>query len=138
MATSRPPPGLPRTMSVLDALVGQVFLVVLLARLVSLYRPIGWRTGLEERLRERGAGVRRASEARRAESDDVAEAADVGQAEASFWRAAFSIMRCQSASTSGPSALWAPWALPVTMSSIRSGSTWMKMPSASAVSSPSW
>ncbi len=46
-----PAPGLPRTMAVLDALVGQVFLVVLLARLVSLYRPIGWRTGLEERLR---------------------------------------------------------------------------------------
>ena len=33
-------------------LVGQVFLVVLLARLVSLYRPLGWRTGLEERLIE--------------------------------------------------------------------------------------
>jgi Ion channel len=46
-----PAPGLPRTMAVLDALVGQVFLVVLLARLVSLYRPIGWRVGLEERLR---------------------------------------------------------------------------------------
>ncbi len=46
-----PAPGLPRTLSVLDALVGQVFLVVLLARLVSLYRPLGWRTGLEERLR---------------------------------------------------------------------------------------
>ncbi len=50
-----PSPGLPRTMSVLDALVGQVFLVVLLARLVSLYRPLGWRTGLEERLREEAA-----------------------------------------------------------------------------------
>ncbi len=47
-----PAPGLPRTMSVLDALVGQVFLVVLLARLVSLYVPQGWRTGLEERLHE--------------------------------------------------------------------------------------
>jgi hypothetical protein len=47
-----PAPGLPRTMSVLDALIGQVFLVVLLARLVSLYRPLGWRTGLQERLRE--------------------------------------------------------------------------------------
>lgn len=47
-----PAPGLPRTMSVLDALIGQVFLVVLLARLVSLYRPLGWRTGLEERLRD--------------------------------------------------------------------------------------
>ncbi len=51
-----PAPGLPRTMAVLDALVGQVFLVVLLARLVSLYRPIGWRTGLEERLRNEAAG----------------------------------------------------------------------------------
>ena len=47
-----PVTGLPRTMSVLDALVGQVFLVVLLARLVALYRPLGWRTGLEERLIE--------------------------------------------------------------------------------------
>ena len=46
-----PTTGLPRTMSVLDALVGQVFLVVLLARLVSMYRgPGGWRRGLEERL----------------------------------------------------------------------------------------
>ena len=34
-----PAPGLPRTMSVLDALVGQVFLVVLLARLVIALRP---------------------------------------------------------------------------------------------------
>jgi ion channel len=46
-----PTTGLPRTMSVLDALVGQVFLVVLLARLVSMYRgPAGLRRGLEERL----------------------------------------------------------------------------------------
>jgi hypothetical protein len=46
-----PATGLPRTMSVLDALVGQVFLVVLLARLVSMYRgPVGWRRGLEERV----------------------------------------------------------------------------------------
>jgi hypothetical protein len=48
-----PATGLPRTMSVLDALVGQVFLVVLLARLVSMYRgPVGWRREFEERLRE--------------------------------------------------------------------------------------
>jgi Ion channel len=52
-----PAPGLPRTMSVLDALIGQVFLVVLLARLVSLYRPLGWRTGLEERLRDEPSGA---------------------------------------------------------------------------------
>jgi hypothetical protein len=54
-----PATGLPRTMSVLDALVGQVFLVVLLARLVSLYRgPVSWRRGLQERLdRETGAGA---------------------------------------------------------------------------------
>jgi hypothetical protein len=48
-----PATGLPRTMAVLDALVGQVFLVVLLARLVSMYRGPGgggWRRGLEERL----------------------------------------------------------------------------------------
>jgi hypothetical protein len=42
--------GVPRTMAVMEALVGQVFLVVLLARLVSLYNPLGWRRGLEERL----------------------------------------------------------------------------------------
>ena len=48
-----PTTGLPRTMAVMDAMVGQVFLVVLLARLVSLYRgPRGWRQGLEERLSE--------------------------------------------------------------------------------------
>ncbi len=47
-----PAPGLPRTSSVLEALTGQVFLVVLLARLVSLYRgPIGWRRDFDERLR---------------------------------------------------------------------------------------
>lgn len=46
-----PRTGLPRTMSVLDALVGQIFLVVMLARLVSMYRgPIGWRRELEQRL----------------------------------------------------------------------------------------
>jgi hypothetical protein len=46
-----PASGLPRTLSVLDALVGQIFLVVLLARLVSLYRgPIGWRDDLRERI----------------------------------------------------------------------------------------
>ena len=46
-----PATGLPRTMAVMDALVGQVFLVVLLARLVSLYGgPRHWRVGLEQRL----------------------------------------------------------------------------------------
>ncbi len=48
-----PAPGLPRTLSVLDALVGQIFLVVLLARLVSLYSgPLRWREELRTRLRE--------------------------------------------------------------------------------------
>jgi Ion channel len=52
-----PAPGLPRTSSVLEALTGQVFLVVLLARLVSLYRgPAGWRREFEERVRG-GEGV---------------------------------------------------------------------------------
>ena len=48
-----PTTGFPRTLSVLDALVGQIFLVVLLARLVSMYRgagPLGWRESLEERI----------------------------------------------------------------------------------------
>jgi hypothetical protein len=48
-----PATGLPRTLSVFDALIGQVFLVTLLARLVSLYRgPIGWRREIEQRLRQ--------------------------------------------------------------------------------------
>ena len=48
-----PATGLPRTMAVMDALVGQVFLVVMLARLVSMYGgPRGWRRGLEERLHD--------------------------------------------------------------------------------------
>jgi len=48
-----PTTGLPRTMAVMDALVGQVFLVVMLARLVSMYGgPRGWRRGLEERLHD--------------------------------------------------------------------------------------
>jgi hypothetical protein len=46
-----PTTGLPRTMAVLEALIGQVFLVVLLARLVSLYKgPRGWREGIAERI----------------------------------------------------------------------------------------
>ena len=46
-----PTTGLPRTMAVLEALIGQVFLVVLLARLVSLYSgPRGWRQGIRERI----------------------------------------------------------------------------------------
>jgi hypothetical protein len=39
-----PSTGLPRTSAVLDALSGQIFLVVLVARLVTLYTPtFGWR-----------------------------------------------------------------------------------------------
>jgi len=34
-----PAVGLPRTMAVLEALIGQIFLVVLVARLVSMYQP---------------------------------------------------------------------------------------------------
>jgi hypothetical protein len=46
-----PTTGLPRTMAVLEALIGQVFLVVLLARLVSMYTgPRGWRQGIRERI----------------------------------------------------------------------------------------
>ena len=60
-----PAPGLPRTLAVLEALTGQVFLVVLLARLVSLYRgPAGWRREFEERLRgQEGTGTADASDA---------------------------------------------------------------------------
>ena len=46
-----PATGFPRTLAVMDALVGQVFLVVMLARLVSMYGgPRGWRRSLQERL----------------------------------------------------------------------------------------
>jgi hypothetical protein len=39
-----PTTGLPRTSAVLDALTGQIFLVVLVARLVTMYTPtFGWR-----------------------------------------------------------------------------------------------
>ncbi len=60
-----PAPGLPRTLAILEALTGQVFLVVLLARLVSLYRgPAGWRREFEERLRgEDGTSAADASKA---------------------------------------------------------------------------
>jgi hypothetical protein len=52
-----PATGLPRTLSVMDALIGQVFLVTLLARLVSMYRgPAGWRREIEQRLQEAEAG----------------------------------------------------------------------------------
>jgi hypothetical protein len=34
-----PAVGLPRTMAVVEALTGQIFLVVLVARLVSMYQP---------------------------------------------------------------------------------------------------
>ena len=60
-----PAPGLPRTSSVLEAVTGQVFLVVLLARLVSLYRgPAGWRHEFEERIHGGGdSGAADGSEA---------------------------------------------------------------------------
>jgi hypothetical protein len=45
-----PATGLPRTAAVLEALSGQIFLVVLVARLVTLYTP---RHGLRAELRER-------------------------------------------------------------------------------------
>jgi hypothetical protein len=45
-----PTTGLPRTFAVLEALGGQIFLVVLVARLVTLYTP---RHGLRAELRER-------------------------------------------------------------------------------------
>jgi hypothetical protein len=49
-----PTTGLPRTFAVLEALTGQVFLVVLVARLVTLYTP---RHGLRAELRERESGT---------------------------------------------------------------------------------
>jgi hypothetical protein len=49
-----PAAGLPRTFAVLEALAGQIFLVVLVARLVTLYTP---RHGLRAELRERESGT---------------------------------------------------------------------------------
>ena len=49
-----PAVGLPRTFAVLEALTGQIFLVVLVARLVTLYTP---RHGLRAELRERESGT---------------------------------------------------------------------------------
>jgi hypothetical protein len=48
-----PATGLPRTYAVTEALAGQIFLVVLVARLVSLYRP----SGLRGEAREGGTGT---------------------------------------------------------------------------------
>ncbi len=47
-----PAPGLPRTTAALEALVGQIFLVVLVARLVSLYAPSALRRAEIRRLAE--------------------------------------------------------------------------------------
>ncbi len=55
-----PSVGLPRTMAVLEALTGQVFLVVLVARLVSMYKPgpLGARRrALDEGMSHRDTGV---------------------------------------------------------------------------------
>jgi hypothetical protein len=49
-----PTTGLPRTFAVLEALGGQIFLVVLVARLVTLYTP---RHGLRAELREHASGT---------------------------------------------------------------------------------
>jgi len=52
-----PAVGLPRTMAVIEALTGQIFLVVLVARLVSMYQP-----------KTRGARLRNLEEATVADS----------------------------------------------------------------------
>ena len=49
-----PATGLPRTFAVFEALAGQIFLVVLVARLVTLYTP---RHGLRAELREQESGT---------------------------------------------------------------------------------
>jgi hypothetical protein len=56
------PPGCHRTYAVSEALTGQIFLVVLVARLVFLYAPIhGWRDEIRENAVEGGAPGPRAS-----------------------------------------------------------------------------
>ena len=54
-----PVTGLPRTNAVLEALIGQIFLVVLIARLVAMYTPSfrwGHELGRDESAAARGAG----------------------------------------------------------------------------------
>ena len=53
-----PAPGLPRTSSVLEALVGQIFLVVLVARLVAMYSPTLMRRGEIKRQEEEDRATR--------------------------------------------------------------------------------
>ena len=53
-----PAPGLPRTSSVLEALVGQIFLVVLVARLVAMYSPTFMRRGEIRRQEEEDRATR--------------------------------------------------------------------------------
>jgi hypothetical protein len=52
-----PAPGLPRTTSALEALVGQIFLVVLVARLVSMYTPSAARRGEIRRQMDQDRGT---------------------------------------------------------------------------------
>ena len=53
-----PAPGLPRTSSVLEALMGQIFLVVLVARLVAMYSPTFMRRGEILRQKEEDQATR--------------------------------------------------------------------------------
>jgi hypothetical protein len=53
-----PAPGLPRTTSALEALVGQIFLVVLVARLVAMYTPTFIRRGEIRRQLEQDQATR--------------------------------------------------------------------------------
>jgi Ion channel len=53
-----PAPGLPRTTSVLEALIGQIFLVVLVARLVAMYTPTLMRRGEIRRQEEKDQATR--------------------------------------------------------------------------------
>jgi hypothetical protein len=53
-----PAPGLPRTTSVLEALIGQIFLVVLVARLVAMYTPTLMRRGEIRRQQEEDQATR--------------------------------------------------------------------------------
>ena len=60
MAICRLPTGLPRTNAVLEALMGQIFLVVLVARLVGMYTPTfrwGHELGREPEGRPGDAGM---------------------------------------------------------------------------------
>jgi hypothetical protein len=72
-----PAHGLPRTMAVLEALTGQIFLVVTVARLVALFTPMQRSTRLA--MRQAQARGMDPQEAAVADDDPAADGPDAGR-----------------------------------------------------------